>query len=338
MTRSVIRLPPTLNMSNALRLRRKLAELDEDHDYLFDFELVGHTDPFGLLLVSDAISSFQSRQVFGDSTCRNYQRMSYQSVMGFFRACGFEYGYAPGEAGGGSNYLPITHLDYDTLNKEAEEQCIAFGEAIELRSRRMAEVLSRQPDGDLCEALTYALREVIRNVFEHSGADQVQFCAQHWPSRNRVHLAILDKGTGVRRSLSRNPYLTINSDLDALKLSLMPGVSGKMYKGIKRRKHDTWQNSGYGLYMTSRLAVNGGNFWIISGENAFGVASERTRELHISEFEGTALRVSFDTTQLKTIQTKLKRIKNEGHELAKLFSGADPRGASLASTTIRTKF
>ncbi|MGT2503864.1 hypothetical protein ACVOMS_29750 [Bradyrhizobium guangxiense] len=314
MPRTIIRLPPTLNMSNALRFRRRLAELEVEDDYVFDFQSVGHTDPIGLLLASDAISNFKTSQVIGDSTCRNQEHLSYQSVMGFFQACGFEHGLAPGQASGGANYLPITHLAYDVLKEEARAQSIAVGDAIELRAQRMAEVLSRQSEGDLCTALTYALREVIRNVFEHSGAEQVQFCAQHWPSKKRVHLAILDRGKGIRSSLSKNPYLTIGSDLDALKLSLMPGVSGRMYRGIKRRKHDVWQNSGYGLYMTSRLAVTGGNFWIISGRNAFGVASERTRELQILKFSGTVLRVSFDTSQLSKIETKLQKFKKEGYE------------------------
>jgi anti-sigma regulatory factor (Ser/Thr protein kinase) len=199
------------------------------------------------------------------------------------------------------------------------------------------EVLSRQSGGDVYDTLAYSLREVIRNVVEHSESNTVQFCAQHWPTMNRVHLAILDRGRGVRASLSRNPYLTISSDVDALKLSLMPGVSGRMHRGI-RRQRGAWQNTGYGLYMTSRLAVAGGNFWVVSGDHAYGIASGRVREVSLPSFQGTALRISLDTSQLSHLQTKLRQFADEGAEIARSFQGADPRGASTASTMIRTRF
>ncbi|WP_159570407.1 hypothetical protein [Sulfurimonas sp. CVO] len=33
-------------------------------------------------------------------------------------------------------------------------------------------------------------------------------------------------------------------------MALLPGISGKMYKGVKERKHDEWQNSGFGYNAT----------------------------------------------------------------------------------------
>jgi hypothetical protein len=333
-----ITLPPILNLPRALRFRRLLSQRDPDLDYVFDFGDVGHTDPIGLLLVSDTISRFQSQQLLGSSECINHDHLGYQRTMGFFRASGFDFGLAPGQAPGGRNYLPVTHLDLNTLKLEAEERSLSVGTVIEEHAQRMSHILVRQSDGDLCDALTYALREVMRNVLEHSGFGQVHFCAQHWPTRGRVHLALLDRGKGIRASLSRNPFLEIETDLSALKLALMPGVSGRMYKGVRRNKHDIWQNTGYGLYMTSRLATSGGSFWLMSGDSALGISSHWVRELNILPFEGTALRVSFDTTRLGKLQTRLGRFEKEGRDIARQFQGADSRGASLASTMIRTRF
>ncbi len=330
--------PPSLTFANAVKFRDTICGLEPEHDYVFDFRKVGHTEPFGLLLISDAISRFQDSQIFGETGYCNHDHMTYQSVMGFFRSAGFGHGYAPGEAGGGVNYLPITHLSMAGIKKEAEDKCQPEGVVVEEHAHRIAAVLARQNSGSLCEALTYALREVMRNVLEHSGADEVRFCAQHWPTKNRVHLAILDRGKGVRASLGRNPHLTINSDADALKLSLMPGVSGRMFAGVRKRRHDVWQNSGYGLYMTTRLAIAGGNFWIMSGRTAYGIASTAVREREIAPFSGTALRVSFDTTQLASMEAKLAKFHKEGVEIARPFKGANAEGASLASTMIRTRF
>ena len=333
-----IALPPILNLPRALRFRRLLSQRDPDLDYVFDFGAVGHTDPIGLLLVSDAISRFQSQQFFGSADCANHDHLSYQRTMGFFRASGFGFELAPGQAPGGTNYLPITHLELDDLKLEAQQRSLSVGTVIEEHAQRMSQVLARKSDSDLCEALTYALREVIRNVLEHSGFGQVHFCVQHWPTKSRVHLALLDRGRGIRASFSRNPFLEIDSDLAALKLALMPGVSGRMYKGVRRNKYDIWQNTGYGLYMTSRLATSGGSFWLMSGDSALGIASHWVRELNILPFEGTALRVSFDTSQLGKLGKRLSQFEKEGRDIARQFQGADTRGASLASKMIRTRF
>ena len=79
-----------------------------------------------------------------------------------------------------------------------------------------------------------------------------------------MEVAILDVGLGVRHGLRNNPDLNITSDRDALHLALLPGISGKMYRGVKRRSNDAWQNSGFGLYMTSRICRAGGSFFIAS--------------------------------------------------------------------------
>lgn len=333
-----ISIPHALNFSNALKFREKVQGLEPEEDYVFDFRGVGHTEPFGLLLTSDTLSRFKALQDFGGMECCNHEHLTYQGVMGFFRAAGFDFGHAPGAAAGSPNYLPITHLSIHNIQQEAQNRSVREGEIIEEHALRMATVLARTDNSDLCEALTYTLREIIRNVLEHSGADEVHFCAQHWPTKERVHLAILDRGQGIRKSLSNNPHLTIRNDLEALKLSLMPGVSGRMYQGVRKRKHDVWQNSGYGLYMTSRMAVAGGNFWILSGRSVYGVNRANVREIPVSRFSGTALRISLDTSQLREMQKKLKKFRDEGHEIARQFTGSNAGGASLASTMIRTRF
>jgi hypothetical protein len=201
----------------------------------------------------------------------------------------------------------------------------------------MAELLTRTGKGDVYEVLAYSLQEIMRNVVEHSGAPAIQYCLQHWPTRSRVHLAILDAGVGIYASLSANPYLRMETDLDALKLALMPGVSGTMYEGKKRSAYDVWENSGYGLYMTGRLSSEAGNFSIFSGSSALIIGDGRVFD-GPCVFNGTAIRVSLDTRHIGQLSNRLKRYEAEGREIAKELRGADPRGASVASRTLRTRF
>ncbi len=57
-------------------------------------------------------------------------------------------------------------------------------------------------------------------------------------AKKLVELAVLDTGTGIMKGLSSNPYLVdkINTESDALSLALLPGVSGKCIKVLKKKK------------------------------------------------------------------------------------------------------
>lgn len=334
--RLIVPFPSSLRIQGALGLHRFLEQLANAEEYVFDFARLGHCEPLGMLFASVLITEFRkarNSKIFGV----NLEHCGYQSHMGFFRALGIDHGNRPGDAEGGVNYLPITHLDVATLQQEADDKRLPVGDIISHRADKMAELLTRASEGEPFLTLSYSLREIMRNVVEHSEARSLQFCLQHWPTRHRVHLAILDTGVGIRKSLSANPYLEIANDSDALKLCVMPGVSGKMYKGKKSDRYDVWENSGYGLYITSRLSSAAGNFWIFSGSGAMGIGAGGPVEFSTS-FDGTAIRISMDTHKIGDLGERLKRYAQEGREIAKSFQGASPKGASLASRTIRAHF
>src|SRR5690554_3868698 len=159
--------------------------------------------------------------------------------MGFFRAFGLKFGNEPGEAVGSITYLPLTILPVKELQEEAIKSYDHVGNIIESRSERIARILTRQEKGDLVDTLTFSIREILRNVVEHSGSEIIEYCAQYWPSKNLVELAVLDTGYGIMQGLSSNPHLNIKDERDALHLALLPGVSGKMYKGVKRSEEHT---------------------------------------------------------------------------------------------------
>lgn len=333
-----IMMPASFKVSSALKFLSYIEKLEEEEEYIFDFRSVGHTSPFGLLMVSDAISSFRRRQLFFSSKCANHERLGYQAHMGFFKACEFEKGAPQAEASGSGNYVPITHLSVDEILDEADREFIPVGVVVEKYANKLSEVLTRSTHGNLYDVLSYSIREIMRNVVEHSSSKQIKFCAQYWPTKNRVHVAILDNGRGIKESLSENPNLDMATDLEALKMSLMPGISGRMFKGVRKEKYNPWQNSGYGLYMTSRLATSGGSFFIVSGNAGYGITSQSAVEIPISGFAGTAINISIDTSRLGELSSRLHEFDREGREIAKLLDAADSRGASIASLMIKTKF
>lgn len=227
---------------------------------LFDFATLSHVEPLSMAIVSSEIKRSIQKNPNIRFLATNYKRHEYAAHMGFFQAFGLDYGKKPGEANGSSTYIPLTILNAEKLREEALENYEHIGDVLEKRSNELARILVREEDTELVKTLTFSLREIMRNVVEHSESQILEYCAQYWPSKNKVEIVVLDAGIGIKNSLSNNPYLTIETDRDAIHQALLPSISGKMYKGIKRRSSDVWQNSGFGLYMANRICRNGGSF------------------------------------------------------------------------------
>lgn len=329
--RLVILVPSSLNVGAALEFSTMLAGIEESEEYIFDFSGTGNVEPFPMLLVSSQIRRLADKFPTSKLLCANYKHMTYAGHMGFFQAFGLDFGKFPGEANGSSKYLPLTIFDCDTLVKQAAEKGTEVGDEVEEVSKHLAKMLCSE-DGPVYDTLAYSLRELMRNVVEHSHARQFGICAQHWPSKNKVEVAILDRGIGLQASLRHNPYLDVSDDKRAVNYALMPAVSGKAFKG-SRKQRGNWANSGFGLYMTSRICRNGGTFFIASGEVGMLIThkSEGKRYFPCS-FQGTAVRMVVRTNHIAELRDALEQYRNEGYAIQSRYKeivNIDPSAASL---------
>lgn len=308
----------------------------EPNEFIFDFQGKGLDTPFGMLYLAFAIKKFLLRHPNAGISPINYDERLYASHMGYFQACGFEIGNLPGQAHGSDTYLPITMMSVSELREQAKNEIKEVGDVIEEYSKKLSCILLQQDNDPLVETLTYTFRELIRNIVEHSKSETLGFCAQFRKKAKQAEIAILDTGIGIRSALSNNPYLKISEDREALNLALMPGVSGKIFKGVKKNPYDFWQNSGYGLFAVSRLCGHGGKFTICSGDTALALKPDK-KEYHPTSFQGTALRIILSTTEIKNTQSTLAKIMKEGAKQAKEL-GMEGTQASTASKMLSSEF
>ncbi len=330
MTVTTFSVPKDHTLEEILRFGNRLAsDSGAGREFRYDFQGKGLDTPFGMLYMGMAIRNFITRNPEAKHVPVNYRERGYAAHMGYFHTCGFDIGNLPGMAQGSDTYLPVTILDVSELKEEMRRDGREMGDVVEARSRKLAQVLAQQENDGLVDMLSYTLREMIRNVVEHSGSAFVGYCAQYMPKKKQAEIAILDGGMGVQASLKKNPYLEIKDDHDALNLALMPGVSGKMFKGVKRDPYDVWQNSGYGLYAISRLCGHGGKFTICSGETALTLKPDK-KEYHSILFQGVALRIVLSMKEIQKNKVTLAQIMKEGDKQAKELgiSGAHPSAAS----------
>lgn len=331
-----IPLPESLNLENTIIFSNHIHDLPEADEYVFDFKNLSWIEPFSLLLLSSEIQRCRSWRNTKKFSAINHKEQTYAAHMGFFQSFGCDFGKKPGEAGGNSRYIPITIYDSNDLQKAAYDSSEAVGQFIENLAAKTSNLLLRNNSGELFDTLTYSIREIIRNVIEHSQSARFGFCAQYWPKKNSVELALLDRGIGIKKGLSSNPHLKIKNDHEALNLALMPGISGKAYKGSKQNKNDNWANSGYGLYMTSRLCREGGSFYIASGNTSL-LLSEEGKSYIDTPFQGTALRLILDTNRIESLNKMLEKYRKEAEKLKSSFS-SENLTASVASRMLTRDF
>lgn len=307
---------------------------ESDH-YTFDFGQMNWIEPFPLLFLSANIRRFRRSKQEARFTATNYQTNSYAAHMGFFEAFDLHVGNKPGEAQGSDAYLPIMSKSIEDLNKEAGRRNLHVGDVLEGDTAKLAQLLSQEKKSHLVETLAYTLREIMRNAVEHSESAEFEYCGQYWPTQNKVEVAILDCGIGVHKSLSANPNLRITSEDHGLRLALLPGISGKT-SGRKIQEYDHWANSGYGLYLTSRLCAMGGSFFICSGKRGLLRQGDGQEKYYDCSFRGTALRMRLHTSSISDLKACLRRLRKEGEEVARRMSGAHPK-ASGASGGFRAR-
>lgn len=332
-----VRVPQNLSLREVLNFCARLWALEEAEEIVFDFGRMGRVEPFTMTLLASELKRFRASRLQTRFRAENHRENTYPAHMGFFQAFGLDHGNRPGEAPGNANYLPLTHLNVEAIRAQAAEAYEHVGEALDRESGRLARVLTREEDGALVDTLTYSMREILRNVVEHSESEQLAYCAQYWPTRHRVEIAVLDTGIGIRASLSANPHLPIDSDRAAVQFALMPSISGKMYRGVRRRANDHWQNSGYGLYMTSRLCRNGGDFFIASGTSGI-LLEQRSKTDYPCNIPGSALRLVLDTRRIGDLHERLDRFRTEGYAIARRNAGPDALSPSSASTMLARDF
>jgi len=333
MTSTVISVPPSLDLPSALNFSVALGTLERADEFVFDFNKTRHVEPFPMLLVSSEIQRLVSRFEGTKTACANFKHMTYPAHMGFFKAFGLEFGKAPGEAHGSTHYIPMKLFQCHNLAQKAAKEGIEVGDAVEGESKHMAAMLCGSDVGPLYDTLTYSVREMVRNVVEHSGANQFGICAQYWPTKHRVEVAILDRGIGLRESLKNNPHLDVSDDKRAINYALMPAVSGKAFKGARSKQRGHWANSGFGLYMTSRICRNGGTFFVASGSTGMLLTKKTEAKRYFScAFGGTAIRMVVRTDQIYDLACMLDTYRKEGYQIQSRYKeivNIDPSSASL---------
>lgn len=308
-------------------------------ELIIDFSSMGRIEPFAMVYVAKIIREFNKNNPQTRTLCCGFENKQYAANMAFFRAFGLRHGREPSCTVGNDRFVPFTILRVRTIVGEASNEWLAEQEIIEKRSERLAQILTQQDTSDLVDALTFSIRETMRNVFEHSKSKTIEYCAQYWPTYHKVEIAIADSGIGLMASLKENPYVQVRCDADAIQQALMPAISSKNYNGVRVDRNDPWHNSGYGLYMINRLCRLGGSFIICSGSHGIKLDASGKEHFNLNHVcKGTAVRMVLNTGRIASLSVMLSQFREEGYAIAKQIRGVGMYAASTASQMLSRDF
>lgn len=133
------------------------------------------------------------------------------------------------------------------------------------------------------EPIRYILSELMRNVFEHAESKiGVIMCAQYYKKSNTIRIGIVDRGVGIKKTISA--LHTARTDLESIRLALTPGITG-----TTKRIGGTDYNAGAGLFFIKSIATVNKDFFVIySGKGMYKLlraSSKKGIHLHANPFK-----------------------------------------------------
>ena len=321
----------------------ELSKLDDTFIIEFDMKFV---KPFPLCYIAHGIKEFIAmiRKRKPDITFLVRYRpdqngFSYASNMGFFKFISefLDLGKLPGELLGSQNYLPIK-LESFIGKKKEKGIFLADGEVAEITAEELSTVLVHDNE-ELKYLYNYVLRELIRNIPEHSNSDIVGYAAQYWPRLKLSEICVFDEGCGIYDSLISNSIHAeyIESNINALEYALAPGISERFAPGERNRDRSEWANSGYGLFFISEICrLLKGSLLIISGENYMYQKTNGKRVYGEAYYKGTIVRISLPSIEAFNVEAMLNSIRKNAENIAK-SSGNTYHNASMSSSMVKVK-
>ena len=309
-------LPRNFKDADIVKFLNELEQYKNEEKVCTNYSNVEFVKPFATLLLAIGLRNFigYRRSKGYHTTSKGHKKsksaLSYLQHLGFFQYIGLNIGKKPNEAKGSSSYIPIMRLSADQFDIKGKR----LQEAIDHESDRLSRIIYAGPGNEMrAIMLSYCLREIIRNVFEHAEIPECFVVAQNW-SNGLAEIAIADRGIGLLESL-RSAH-DINSAEEAITIALKPGITSN----TRPENDDEWQNSGFGLFVVSELGSMLGEFSIASNGKIMFSNHGDTQWFDVP-IQGTAVKLKINTNEADYFPNVLQNIVGKGELAAKTIPG-----------------
>lgn len=339
-------LPQKMQGREALELARTLEDhYNKSDEIICDFKNVRSMTPFAMIFTISQLRKYKKLGKITRIANANFSPLNHNG-MNFFNTLLRK---TVSEQNQQSGRIPITTVRKNDILGNSVISRNDAGELINNYATKLTNAfLSNTQHSDFfCDTIQYSLREIIRNIIEHSHFEYFIFCADYNETSHTAEICISDNGIGIYQTLKSNPFLSGLKPENFLKYSCLPGISGNtnLYNG--KSSDNIWENSGFGLYMIRRICQDYGGFFLISNNQALyrgrdsDCGSNRLdRKFKIPNTSGTTIRLNINVNTMKnetTLRSNLKRYVEEAQKYKKFFKEL-VINPSMASQMLRRDF
>jgi len=210
--------------------------------------------PVVLTMIAALARQLRSKDIFIDEVTAASGH--YLARMGLYEAIGKRSPFSISEHEPAGRFIPLTQIHNQMEQSRFITEVIPL---LHLPSNR-------------ADAIKYTIGELVRNVLEHAKSRHGAFvAAQYYPNANNVRLGICDTGVGIKKTISVS--WPARTDLDAIKLALTPGITGKT-----KREGGTAANAGAGLFFIKSMAMVSRDYLVVySGSGLYKLTKRDKR-------------------------------------------------------------
>lgn len=263
----------------------------------FDFNELQFIEPAGAVVFLSYIEYLQELNKSVSFTPLSEpmnKAISYGCSMGIFQQLGLIDSQVYQQ---GSTYIAPKKVHLNQIEVKEEEFFDVFSS--DLTSRIMPNIES---DDNKYRLFQYVIREIIRNVFDHSESETFRYSVQMYPKNNLIEVAISDLGVGLKETVPfdiEDRYLKKTTDRDAIHKAMEPGVSN--YSNHPYAPED-YKNSGYGLTLIRKIVEKcDGKLSIATGESSLTFSNKTNENYDECNVKGTIIRIKIDSQKLENI-------------------------------------
>lgn len=264
----------------------------------FDFNKLKFIEPAGavvFLSFLDYLNDINQKITFTPLTTPKNNAVSYGCTMGIFQQLGLTDGPVYEE---GDTYIAPKKIWINQIKMDEEKYFDNFSRNLTTR------ILPNIGNEDNTYLLfQYVIREIIRNVFDHSQSDSFYYGVQKYPKKDLIEVAISDLGIGLKETVpfdAEEIYYKKTTDIDAIHKAMLPGISN--FSNHTYASED-FKNSGYGLTLIKKIIENcNGKLSIATGKASLTFSTSNNEEKIDCDLKGTIIRLQINIGMLESIK------------------------------------
>lgn len=289
-------------LSNSNDIKKIIESEKKQFEIEISFEELKFIEPAGMIMFFNLLENMERKRIkytYKDAFNYSKSAISYGINLGFFQQIGAIQGSSHDE---GLTYIAPQKVNIATLIPVFQSSNIDYL----IYSEELAEkIYSKNFPCDLNinarKIVTYVIREIIRNVFEHSKSTHFCYASQRYPKQDKLEIAISDFGVGLEKTI---PFDTDeikngkNTAYYAIKKAVMPGVTAGSNHSYET---GSYRNSGFGINIVKKICERTKGSLLIATNNKAIEFRENKEIEYDCYFPGTVIRILIDNSCLSEI-------------------------------------